>query len=280
MERLEALRKIYVAPFRPADKKEIYTTIKDVKTHWNSFDDGVERALYLRPGIDELLLQEQLEHDSYVTRCPQSRREVKRKPPLILDDALNDDDWHAIAMYHEILAPVKKATALLHGHAGGIFGAIWQVLPTFEKLLKKFEELKASYHTLLLEYANITADYKPKETPPPPRKRPVLADDFLSDDEVSDTEQYREEQSIEQQSAEYNRGRRSALLLLAPSPIPYWLGRRERWPQLAALAMDIYATPVISDDPERVFSRTRAAFPPRRRAMGSDTIKCLMCLKA
>jgi hypothetical protein len=40
---------------------------------------------------------------------------------------------------------LKDATQLLQGSAGGKFGAIWQVLPTFEKFLSHFERLRAQY---------------------------------------------------------------------------------------------------------------------------------------
>jgi len=67
-----------------------------VTTRWNSFDDAAERALYLRPAIDELMMEVQLEHDAYVARCHQARRLVKLKPPPILDDRLDNDDWTVI----------------------------------------------------------------------------------------------------------------------------------------------------------------------------------------
>ena len=36
-------------------------------------------------------------------------------------------------------------TELLQGKARGRFGAIWQVLPTFEHLLRHFEDLRVEY---------------------------------------------------------------------------------------------------------------------------------------
>lgn len=90
-----------------------------------------------------------------------------------------------------------------------------------------------------------------------------LGDDFLSDDEVSDSEIHDPQQSIE--------------LSLITSSI---LARAsKRWPQLAALALDIFATPVMLDEPERVFSVAGAAVSPPRRLLNSETIECLMCLK-
>ena len=40
---------------------------------------------------------------------------------------------------------IRDTTKLLQGSAGGKFGAIWQVLPTFEKLLSHFESLRVQY---------------------------------------------------------------------------------------------------------------------------------------
>ena len=53
------------------------------------------------------------------------------------------------------------------------------------------------------------------------------------------------------------------------SPITYWLGTT--WPQLAKLALDIYAIPVMSDEPERVYSTTGAA-----GAMGRQRRKAVL----
>ena len=64
------------------------------------------------------------------------------------------------------------------------------------------------------------------------------------------------------------------------SPVQYWLLHRQQWPHLSALALDVYSVPVMSDEPERVFSITGAAITPRRRLLKSDKIGYLMCLKA
>ena len=58
-------------------------------------------------------MQEHTQYEEHVRRCRQAKREVTRQLPPILADALDDDDWHAIAKYYEILALVKKATKLL-----------------------------------------------------------------------------------------------------------------------------------------------------------------------
>ena len=63
------------------------------------------------------------------------------------------------------------------------------------------------------------------------------------------------------------------------SPIPYWLSKRSIWPQLTALALDLYSIPIMSNEPERVFSTTGAAVTPRRRSLLDSTIGHLMVTK-
>ena len=95
--------------------------------------------------IDELLEEEASEYDKYTRKCHASNREVKRQPPPILSDTLSTDDWAVITRYVEILKPLKDATMALEGHIGGRYGAIWRVLPQYEKILRHFEGLVNQY---------------------------------------------------------------------------------------------------------------------------------------
>lgn len=396
-ERLEAIQLELITPFRPDGKKEVYHLVRDVETRWNSFDDSAERALYLQVAIDELMLKEKVEYDEYVQRCQRTKRPVKQKAPAILQDALDADDWNVIKIYHEILQPLKEATMLLQGHAGGNFGAIWQVIPTFEKVLKHFETLVDQYpvskllqapttllpsqltfdtnltltataissvpdeqttyehhlstninlawqkmngyyahlddtpayvaavvlhprmkwrylekrwsdkicshkqpchktqcnnwiqsarnrfNELCVEYRDCKVNNLQAPKPPPSPKQPSpkrrkRADHYFSDDELSDSET--QAYTIEHQLAEYLREPRRADMTIVSSPIEYWIHNRSKWPQLAALALDIYAAAVMSDEPERVFSMTGAAVSSRRRLLDDTTVRDIMCLKA
>lgn len=66
----------------------------------------------------------------------------------------------------------------------------------------------------------------------------------------------------------------------ADSPIKYWLARRKIWPQLAKMALDIYAVPAMADELERLFSQAGDTLSARRRRMSDDTVASLMCLKS
>ena len=111
----------------------------------NSFYHSAERACYLQPAIDELLLQEEVEYQQYCARSRQINRLVKRPPPSILSNTLSNDDWAIITRYVEILKPLKDATLALEGHIGGRFGAIWRVLPQYKVVLQHFESLIKQY---------------------------------------------------------------------------------------------------------------------------------------
>jgi hypothetical protein len=64
------------------------------------------------------------------------------------------------------------------------------------------------------------------------------------------------------------------------SPIPYWISKLTVWPELAKMALDIYCTPPMSDEPERVFSIAGNTLNARRRVMTEDTVQELLCLRS
>jgi hypothetical protein len=46
------------------------------------------------------------------------------------------------------------------------------------------------------------------------------------------------------------------------------------------MALDIYCTPPMSDEPERVFSIASNTLNPRRRVITEDTVQELLCLRS
>jgi hypothetical protein len=57
------------------------------------------------------------------------------------------------------------------------------------------------------------------------------------------------------------------------SPIPYWLSKRAQWPQLVQMALDVYSTPAMSDEPERVFSITSNLLAQRCRRLTGGVVQ-------
>jgi hypothetical protein len=46
------------------------------------------------------------------------------------------------------------------------------------------------------------------------------------------------------------------------------------------MALDVFSTPPISDEPERVFSIAGNLLSPRRRCMKGEAVKQMLCLKS
>jgi hypothetical protein len=64
------------------------------------------------------------------------------------------------------------------------------------------------------------------------------------------------------------------------SPLQYWLSKRPIWPQLSQMALDLFTTPAMSDEPERVFSMAGNLLNPRRRQLKEGGIEQILCLKS
>ncbi|RYF41222.1 MAG: hAT transposon family protein, partial [Cytophagaceae bacterium] len=87
-------------------------------------------------------------------------------------------------------------------------------------------------------------------------------------------------QPLEDQLLQYTAERESSDLSAYDSPLPYWINKRRQWPQLAQMAFDIYSTPAMSDEPERVFSIAGNTLNPRRRRLTSAAVQQLLCLRS
>jgi len=134
--------------------------------------------------------------------------------------------------------------------------------------------------TAKINFTRLSQRYQCARPSAPPRAPGGARKAADSDDNISDDEEEHVAGTIEQQLAQYHTERRIKSLSRKDSPIPYWLQQRGRWPQLAALALDTFLTPVMSDEPERVFSEAGAMIDTRRRLLGEETVKYLICMKS
>ncbi|PVH90491.1 hypothetical protein DM02DRAFT_480048, partial [Periconia macrospinosa] len=67
-------------------------------------------------------------------------------PSWMKSDGLTSQDWAVITQYIQVLQPLKEATLRLEGRgASGRFGAIHEVIPTFEAILQAYEHLSEQY---------------------------------------------------------------------------------------------------------------------------------------
>lgn len=165
-----------------------YHLIRDNLTRWNSWYDAACRALQLRASIEEFIDHELVEYHAAMTRYSNSRSQNRKLPkkPSLLADVLDADDWSVIAQYVTLLRPLKQAIMTLQGHVSttakgdkAVKGAIWQVLPIFEVMLKAFEEARQRHlpvETLDCQRSQRactqpTAPSQPPTTPPLASKR-------------------------------------------------------------------------------------------------------------
>lgn len=74
-----------------------------------------------------------------------------------------------MVQYHGILRPFKSATLHLQGQIGGCTGAIWQVLPVFERLLTHLENQRYIHRPLESQKVrfNSSNDREERESPEP-----------------------------------------------------------------------------------------------------------------
>lgn len=64
------------------------------------------------------------------------------------------------------------------------------------------------------------------------------------------------------------------------SPIPYWVAKKNVWPRLGAMALDMYPVPAMSDEAERIFSYTGHIVALRRRSLTNKPMEQLMRMES
>jgi hypothetical protein len=111
------------------------------------------------------------------------------------------------------------------------------------------------------------------DRPAPSKRASTQVDEWSDDDEDLRA-------SVDQLAQYYAEPPHDKSLPVNESPISYWIDKRTVWPQLAAMALDIYSVPAMSDEPERIFSQSGHLLSPRRRRLTSKSMQQLMCMKS
>jgi hypothetical protein len=65
----------------------------------------------------------------------------------------------------------------------------------------------------------------------------------------------------------------------ANNPIKYWVGLRDRYPNLAHMALDLISIPASSCECERMFSELGDLLEPRRRAISPQLLAAIQCVR-
>jgi hAT family C-terminal dimerisation region len=76
--------------------------------------------------------------------------------------------------------------------------------------------------------------------------------------------------------------RTPTVINLSLKPISWWLEptQQSTFPNLSRMAIDILSIPVMSAEPERLFSSAKITITDRRNQLKSDIIEALECLQS
>src|SRR4051794_20208113 len=81
-------------------------------------------------------------------------------PIWMRSDGLTADDWQVITQYIQVLKPLKTATKKLEGRGkSGRYGALYEVYPTFEYVLRTYEEIAKPYELVDFNESDAPEDY-------------------------------------------------------------------------------------------------------------------------
>lgn len=80
-------------------------------------------------------------------------------------------------------------------------------------------------------------------------------------------------------ATELERYLRLKLPIEVDNPITWWIDRRQEFPTLSTLALDLFSIPAMAVDCERAFSLAKLTLTTQRLAMDPKTLEMVQCLK-
>jgi hypothetical protein len=121
----------------------LLAVVKACVTRWNSYCAAFERGLILQQPITRYA-KHHIERIAELDRNALSKNtKLPTAPAWMRSDGLTAADWAVITDYVDVLRPLKIATQRLEGRSrkgdcklNGRFGAIYEVIPTFEQLIQ------------------------------------------------------------------------------------------------------------------------------------------------
>jgi hypothetical protein len=133
-------------PDAAGNKHKLHEIVKPVVTRWNSFYSAFERAVSLQAAIN-------LYAADHITRLQDSDAIARARgnkladaPSWMRSNGLTSADWAVVTDYIAVLKPLKAPTKRLEGRgASGAYGAVAEVIPVFEYILKEYEDQVAPY---------------------------------------------------------------------------------------------------------------------------------------
>jgi hypothetical protein len=118
---------------------------KPVKTRWNSYVRSFRRGVEIQEALSAYIDYHIDLHRTDLVARRARRRNAKEPdaPRWVKNGGLSSNDWQVIVEYIGFLKPLEDATRRLQGRGkSGRWGAIWEVIPTFDSILQLYEDEK------------------------------------------------------------------------------------------------------------------------------------------
>lgn len=141
------------------------SVVKACITRWNSYCAAFERGLTLRQPITAYSNHHIAKVAELDRTAIANGNKLPAAPAWMRSDGLTTADWAVITEYVEVLRPLKTATERLEGRGSkqwrlnGRFGAIYEVIPTFEQLIAAFEDQLVMWEKVDFEQLEAPEDH-------------------------------------------------------------------------------------------------------------------------
>lgn len=207
-------------------------------------------------------------------------------------DAINTDDkdaippyyragvlaaWSKINTYYELTdqSPIYRMAIALHpAYQFEYFREKWWKR---EDWIKTAEKELTVYYDRFAAVAVATEQVDQAETSPPPS--PTIDDEFDAWGHTTDRPRCGKRRKVETEWAIWIKQVPSKDDMSVKNPLAWWVDRRHVWPILSKLALNIFSTPAMSAEPERVFSDGSELITDKRNGLGDDTVEAEMIQK-
>ncbi|KAF4447837.1 transposase-like protein [Fusarium austroafricanum] len=241
-------------------------------------------------------------------------RAVKYKNEKHKNDFLTEADWYELELFYKLLQPFKRLTKRLQSRADsesneGGQGSVWQVLYAMDFLPTKLENIKKeidvmdadnevalpSYYSAgvlaiktaekeltvyydLFAAVTVTTEHVDQAVASP-SSSPTINIEFDAWGHTTDRPRRGKRRKVETEWEIWIKQVPSKDHMTVKNPLAWWVDRRHVWPILSKLALNIFSTPAMSAEPERVFSDGIELITDKRNGLSDDTVEAEMIQK-
>ncbi|KAM3452778.1 hypothetical protein MY8738_009056 [Beauveria namnaoensis] len=151
-----------------------------------------------------------------------------------------------------------------------------------EKWCKREDWIKAAERGLNLYYdrfAAVTVATEHVDRVETPPSSPTIDDEFDAWGHTTDRPRRGKRRKIEPEWELWMKQVPSKDDMSVKNPLAWWVDRRHTWLILSKLAFNVFSTPAMSAEPERVFSDGSELITDKRNGLGDDTVEAEMIQK-